>query len=511
MNTRVFFSILFSVVLLSRVHTQTGTKHTVSGYLKDLQTTECLVGANVFNQQTRTGASANRYGFYSITLPEGETLLQYSFVGYVPATVSFRLLRDTVINVSLSASLQLKEVTIASDRTAPIQEQTQMSVIRVPVAQVKSLPAFLGEADLLKTLQLLPGVQSGSEGRSGLFVRGVGPDQNLFLLDGVPVYSISHLFGFFSVFNADAINHVELYKGVSPARYGGRVSSVVDIALKEGNMQMFHGEGSIGIISTKLTLEGPIWKDRTSFIISGRRTFADLLTRPAMSRINSGYHFNYYFYDLTAKINHRFSANDRIFLSAYLGDDVFGQEEKERYADEFCKEDFRYCSNLKWGNVTSSFRWNHVFGTRLFSNTTLTYNHYRYLSAKESRTELSRNIPPDTIVEKRYHYLEYLSKVSDLGMRLSFDYYPSPIHYIRFGGSATLHEYTPGAVSTQRDSAKVQTGAVIIHGAEYDMYVEDDITINSRLKMNIGLHWSGFKVDSKFYQSVQPRISARSA
>jgi len=513
-------SIVLNAILLSGVYAQTGIKYTVSGYLKDGQTTESLMGASVYSQPARSGTTTNRYGFYSITLPDGEASLHYSFVGYAPVIVSFSLRQDTVINVSLTGSLHLEEVIVTADRIAPLQEQTQMSMIRVPVEQVKSLTAFLGEADVLKTLQLLPGVQSGSEGRSGLYVRGGGPDQNLFLLDGVPVYNVSHLFGFFSVFNADAINNVELYKGGFPARYGGRTSSVVDITLKEGNMQQFHGEGSVGIISSKLTLEGPIWKNRTSFIVSGRRTFADLIARPVMARTDFGYQMNYYFYDLTAKINHQFSERDRIFLSTYLGDDVYSQVHKERYTDDYgewgelrSERNYLYRSNLKWGNVTTAFRWNHLFGAKLFSNTILTYSRYRYLSAKESRADLLHinryANPPDTVELKKYNVMEYLSKVSDWGGRMAFDYHPSPMHYIRFGGSATLHDYTPGAASTVRETELTHSGAVKIHGAEYSAYIEDDIMLTDKLKMNIGLHWSGFNVEGRYYQSLQPRLSTR--
>jgi len=503
---------VLSIFLISGViffsHAQSGRKYTISGYINDLQTTESLVGATVYCHQTQTGATTNQYGFYSITLPVDETSLQYSFVGYAPVTVNFRLRRDTVINTNLTGTLQLEEVTVTADRAASIQGQTQMSVIRLPVAQIKSLPAFLGEADMLKTLQLMPGVQSGGEGRNGMYVRGGGPDQNLFLLDGVPIYNVSHLFGFFSVFNADAINNVELFKGGFPARYGGRVSSVVDITMKEGNTQQFHGEGSVGIISTKLTLEGPVWKNRASFIISGRRSLADLFVLPVVSLSNPDYQINYYFYDVSMKINHRFSVRDRIFLSVYTGDDVYGQNDTEKYKDDFLKQDYRYRSDLKWGNTTSAFRWNHVFGAKLFSNTSLTYSRYRYLSTKAFQSELLYINLPDTVI-KNYQSLEYLSKVRDFGGRIAFDFHPTPDHYIRFGGSTVLHDYTPGASSTQQDSAKVHSGAVKLRGVEYGVYVEDDITITNRLKMNIGLHWSDFKVDDIYYHSLQPRVSAR--
>jgi len=510
---RFIISAFLTVCFVCCVHAQPGARCTVNGYLRDAHTTESLVGATVSNPATHAGTTANQYGFYSITLPVGETSLQYSLVGYAPVIITFRLRTDTVINVNLSGSLQLGEIIIDADRTAPIQEQTQMSVIRLPISQVKSLPAFLGETDLLKTLQLMPGVQSGGEGGTGLYVRGGSPDQNLFLLDGVPLYNVSHLFGFFSIFNADAINSVELYKGGFPARYGGRVSSVVDVTLKEGNMQKFCGEGAIGFISSKLTLEGPIWKNKTSFIISGRRTFLDLIALPVLAMINPNNQINYYFYDLNAKINHRFSKNDRIFMSVYTGADVYSQFNESRSDDDYNQQHFKYRSDLKWENLTASTRWNHLYGAKLFSNATLYYNRYRNISFKESSSDwllLNPFVDPaDTLASgKNYQALEYLSRVSDIGGRIAFDYHLSPDHHIRFGGNASLHDYTPGATSSQQDTIK-EHSTVKIRGAEYNLYAEDDIIFTNRLKMNIGLHWSGFSVDGRFYQSLQPRISAR--
>ena len=347
---------------------QRASKYTISGYMKDSLSTENLIGATVYNKANWAGTSTNQYGFYSLTLPAGEVELVYSYVGYNAQTFKFHLRRDTVIHVSLEGSAHLQEVVVTADKTSRIQETTQMSAMNVPVAQIKSLPAFLGEVDVLKVLQMMPGIQSGSEGSSGLYVRGGGPDQNLILLDGVPVYNVSHLFGFFSVFNADAINSIEILKGGFPARYGGRVSSVLDINMKEGNMQKFHGEGSVGIVSAKLTLEGPIVKDRTSFIVSGRRTYIDALAAPfiamAYKNKNNKLKVGYYFYDLTAKINHRISANDRIYLSAYMGDDNFSLWNERKFIDEVEGYDLgkrTISSGLKWGNITAAFRWNHVF------------------------------------------------------------------------------------------------------------------------------------------------------
>jgi outer membrane cobalamin receptor len=481
-------------------------KYTVSGYLRDSLTTENLIGAAIYTRAGSLGTSSNQYGFYSLTLPAGKVELVYSHVGYTGKTLSFTLVKDTVINVGMSGTLWLESVEItAVSKADRIQERTQMSVINVPVSQIKSVPAFLGETDVLKVLQLMPGIQSGGEGSSGLYVRGGGPDQNLILLDGVPVYNASHLFGFFSVFNPDAINNIELLKGGFPARHGGRVSSVIDISMKEGNSQKFHGEGSIGIVASKLTVEGPIINDRTSFIVSGRRTYIDLLARPFIASMNSDSDMDvmpgYYFYDLTAKVNHRISAKDRIYLSAYMGDDKFSvdTEDKSEYGYS-CSSKSK--AGLKWGNITGAFRWNHIFTNRLFGNTTLTYSRYRMnIFMKLWETDYEQN--------KHYYGMDYRSGIEDWSGRMAFDYLPSPNHYIRFGGSATYHIFNPGTIGMTSEFTPLDFGGKKIYTGEYTLYAEDDIRLTDRLKANIGLHWAAFNVRGRFYHDLQPRISAR--
>jgi hypothetical protein len=492
-------------------------KYTISGYLKDSLTTESLIGATAYTSPGLSGTSTNAYGFYSLTLPAGEVNLTYSHVGYTPKHVSFTLRKDTVINTGLSGTVHLGEVEITASRTDRIQEHTQMSAVRVPMIQLKAIPAFLGEVDILKALQLMPGIQSGGEGSSGLYVRGGGPDQNLILLDGVPVYNASHLFGFFSVFNTDAINNVELLKGGFPARYGGRISSVIDINMKEGNMQKFHGEGAVGIVSAKMTFEGPVWKDRTSFIVSARRTYIDLLAAPFIAKANQqegglDIRGGYYFYDMTAKINHRFSPKDRVYLSAYMGSDRFYVNMNEEY--EFYDLHDSYSgttsstankSGLTWGNMTAAFRWNHIFTNKLFGNTTLTYSRYR-MDIYMKRWETER---VDRIAETKYYGVDYQSGITDWSGRLAFDYLPSPDHYIRFGSNLTYHIFNPGAIGAESELIPVRFGGDKIHSYEYSVYAEDDVRLTSRLKANIGIHWSAFNVRGGFYNMWQPRISAR--
>jgi len=523
---KYLFLICLLIILSLNAFAQSTSKYTISGYMKDSQSSESLIGATVYNQASLAGTSTNQYGFYSLTLPAGSVELVYSYVGYNAQTCSFRLSRDTVINIALEGALHLQEVEITADRTSRIQETTQMSSVNVPIAQIKSLPAFLGEVDVLKTLQLMPGIQSGGEGTSGLYVRGGGPDQNLILLDGVPVYNASHLFGFFSVFNADAINNIEILKGGFPARYGGRISSVLDISMKEGNMQKFSGEGGIGIVSSKLTLEGPIWKDRTSFIVSGWRTYIDVLAAPFIAMANNQnendkFKVGYYFYDLTTKINHRISANDRIYLSAYMGDDKFyvrnefihrgggyWQDDNNEVRGKSTME-----GGLKWGNVTAAFRWNHIFTPKLFGNTTLTYSRYRFNTGTEV-TEVRYDVdddvsPPKPVTVREYFSIQYNSGIQDWSGKIAFDYLPSPDHYVRFGGDAIYHTFNPGVFAIRDVTVKLEISASKLYAWEYSLYAEDDIKLTNRLKTNIGVHWSAFSVHGKFYNVLQPRVSSR--
>jgi outer membrane cobalamin receptor len=481
-------------------------RHTISGYMRDSAGMENLIGATVYNRSDRLGTSSNGYGFYSLTLPQGRVELAYSYVGYATQVRSFMLNRDTVIDVSMSGSLLLEEVVVTARRSDRIQDRTQMSVVSIPTAQVKAAPALLGEVDVLKVLQLMPGIQSGGEGSSGLYVRGGGPDQNLILLDGVPVYNASHLFGFFSVFNADAINNIELLKGGFPARHGGRISSVIDVSMKEGNMQQLHGEGSIGVVASRLTIEGPILKNSTSFIISGRRTYVDLLARPFIAASNATSNQNtlpgYYFYDVNAKVNHRISATDHVYLSVYAGDDKFyvkseDKEDPSGMATTRSKNDM----GLMWGNVTGAFRWNHVFTNQLFGNTTLTYSRYR-MNIYMKQWQTYEN-------EEQFFGMDYLSGIADWSGRMAFDYLPSPNHYIRFGGNLTYHTFNPGAIGFTEEIPLGNFGGKKTGAFEYSLYAEDDVRLSDRLKANVGLRWSAFSVRGEVYHAPQPRLSAR--
>ena len=496
------FNRIFTLVLIFAfsLNSFSQKKYTISGYIEDESTGEKLIAANVIDLKGLDGNTTNTYGFYSLTLPQDSVYLSYSYIGYQTKVMPIFLDKDMTINIKLSSEATLNEIEIIGERFGRIEEETQMSRVEVPIEQIKKMPALLGEVDVLKTLQLLPGVQSGGEGQSGLYVRGGSPDQNLVLLDGVPIYNVSHVLGIFSVFNADAIKNVTLTKGGFPARYGGRLSSVLEINMKEGNMKEFHGEGSIGLISSKLTLEGPIKKDKTSFIVSARRTYADLIFRPIIKQAaaDEGAQVTpkLYFYDLNAKLQHKVNDKHRIFLSMYSGADVFGN----KYEEDNIVSD----AGIDWGNIIGALRWNYQINNKLFLNTTMTYSNYDidFFVGFEDKNSSSN--------EK--YSAKYISGIEDWTGKLDFDYIPNPNHYVKFGGSATRHTYRPGALSWKLESGSeaidTTIGSQKSESTELDLYIEDDMKFGA-FKANVGVHASGFKVGEKFYTSIQPRLGMR--
>jgi len=461
----------------------------------------------VFEMKSGRGAVTNVYGFYSLTIPAADSaVLRISYLGYDTKFIAVAAKASQTIHISMSEMGDLKEVEVTGK--ARIEETTQMSSIELSMEKVKSLPALLGETDVLKTIQLLPGVQGGTEGSSGMYVRGGGPDQNLILLDGVPVYNASHLFGFFSVFNADAINSVTLIKGGFPSRYGGRLSSVLDIRMKEGNMKKFSGEGSVGIIASKLTLQGPLKKDKGSFMISGRRTYIDLLARPFMMARDEGIG-GYYFYDLNAKANWKFDDKNRLYLSVYNGNDDFYYRYKDKWTDGGVRYTEKFSSTLGWGNTIAALRWNHLLSDKLFMNVTGTFSRYNFRVGFESET--SADDGSNSFYEKQA--FKYTSGIIDWGCKVDFDYIPHSDHYIRYGAGNTYHTFTPGVeqVKYNDGTGGIDTsfGSKKHFAHEWFAYLEDDWKLNKRIKANIGVHYSGFLVGGRDYQSVQPRSSLR--
>ncbi len=463
-------------------------RHTVSGYVKEKGTGELLIGVNIYIKGTQTGTVSNSYGFYSITLPDGDVELTYSYIGFQPVVKKFRLKKDTLITVYLNTVNELKGVEIVADKSERISDDLQMSIVKVPVKQVKEIPVLLGERDVFKVLQLMPGVRSGSEGNAGIYVRGGSPDQNLIILDDAPVYNAYHLFGFFSVFNGDAIKSVELIKGGFPARYGGRLSSVMDIRMKDGNNEKFGGEGSIGLISSRLMLEGPIIKKKASFIISGRRTYADILTIPFQKFALDGEFAGYYFYDLNAKVNYEISNKDRIYLSSYFGRDKFyaGYEEP----------DFKENFNLYWQNVTATFRWNHMFNSKLFANTSVIYSKYKFDVGESYKEKSGDN-----------YNLDYYSGIRDVSAKYDMNFVPNNRHFIRMGASLINHLFTPSAFAVKGSllPEDLHSKAKEINSLESAVYFEDEIKLN-RAKLNAGLRYSNFYVNKKLYNSLEPRL-----
>ena len=495
------------ILLQKKKQKPVSRKFTISGYVTDGTSSETLIGANILESRQQQGTTTNPYGFYSITLPAGETELSFSYLGYTTRQYRLELSKDTLINVLMQDNNQLEEVVIVSDKAEAGITATQMGAQEIPIAQIKNTPSILGEADVMKTIQLMPGVQAGVEGSAGLYVRGGGPDQNLILLDGVPVYNVDHLFGFFSVFTPEAVKKVTLFKSSFPARFGGQLSSVVDVRSNDGDMKKYHGTLSVGLLSSKIQLEGPIIRDKTSFNISARRSYIDLIAKPFMPKDDK---ISYYFYDINAKINHKFSDRSRLFLNFYNGKDSYyfktTDSSSSMYKDKM---------SLNWGNTIATARWNYIFNQKLFSNTTAAYNKYRM---DANSTVYTKTNLIESISESNYHS-NYHSGICDWSYLIDFDYNPTPAHHIKFGAGYLHHDFRPEVATskiqekedgiTKQDTLYNSISNSTIQAHEVSAYIEDNFDIGSRLRMNVGLHLSMFRVQRRNYFSVQPRVSAR--
>lgn len=467
----------------------------ISGHVTDNTSGEALIGASVMLAgQLASGVNANTYGFYSLRLPAGPAQLQVRYLGYAPLDVPLATIRrDTVIVLQLQPlARELTEVQVVGEQATDLEQANRLSLRGT---ELKQLPRLMGEADAVKALQLLPGVQAGREGSSDLSVRGGGPEQNLVLLDGVPVYNVSHLLGTFSVFNPDAVKSVDLIKGSFPAQYGGRSSSVVDVRLKEGNNQRFGGEGAIGLISSKLLLEGPIKNEKTSFLVAARRTYLDLLAATAAAFSGESIS-SYHFYDLNAKVNHTFSPKDKLYLSVYGGQDKFSDKQGFGDINQVEKENFA----MRWGNVTGALRWNHTFGPRLFTNVTLVHSRYSF----SQRSEFAEQVNELRLNRSS----KYTSSIIDWGAKVDADYYVNARHSVRFGANYTLHAFSPEAFVVKTDSLTFTSNTFFrIRAQEVYAYAEDRLQLSERVQASIGLHASGFGVNGTFYTSLQPRLA----
>ncbi len=504
--------LLLPVLLILCSICQAQKNYTISGYIKDSLNGETLIGATISILGQGKGINSNQYGFYSLSLTGGSYRLICTYTGYQTLVLDLDLNADVNYNFELlPRTTTFSEIIISGKRRDANVRNAQMGQIDLSIEQIKNAPSFLGEVDILKTIQLLPGVRNAGEGSAGIYVRGGGPDQNLIILDDAVVYNTGHLFGFFSIFNADAIKNTTLIKGGMPAQYGGRLSSVLDISMKEGNNKEFQVEGGIGLIASRFSLQGPVKKEKASFIISARRTYVDALAKPFLKKDNQFFGSGYYFYDLNAKINYKFSEKDRIYLSGYFGKDKF----------DFVNGRQSLNINIPWGNSTGTFRWNHVFNKRLFGNTTLVFNDYNFaFKARQNDFEV-----------------KLTSGIRDLNLKQDFDLFPFTRHKLKFGGLFTYHTFRPSVVSGKQGETEFKPlNAQVKYAYESALYLQDDWEVSDRLKINAGLRYSRFRqvgpfkiyatdingnrTDStvytkgetvKTYNGFEPRITARYA
>lgn len=511
-------------------------RYTISGYITDAESGERLIGASVYDTVSHQGVATNNAGFYTLTLPAGEHVLQASYVGYHSSRVCAILLNsDTICHFAMRSSARLEEVEVVGRQSVSSPNSVQMSTIEVPVSQIKNIPAIGGEVDVLKAIQLLPGVQSGSEGSAGMYVRGGGPDENLIMLDGVPLYNVSHAMGMFSVFNADAIKNVTLYKGNFPARFGSRLSSVIDVRQNDGNSSFWHGGITVGLIAAKMNVEGPIFskaqldslkqglhpRAKTTFNLSARRTYFDLFTAPiiaAMAKQEDGKATGgYYFYDVNAKLSHTFSDKDRLSASFYMGDDAmymrYGYKEKGDY--NAYSED-KIGMRFAWGNILAATRWEHQINPRLYSNLQLFYTRYQYKLTQSLKSvytdpaELEGNFLFD-------QSMTYSSQIHDVTLHSQFDYSPSPKHDMKFGGAYSYHQFRPSVANMyfqeQEGSTANRTDTTFsgrtLHGHEASLFFEDTYSPWQWLRLNLGVRGALYGLDGKVYPSIEPRVGIR--
>ena len=463
---RLFTTFLFISFLQTALHgsalPDNVKKYTVVGKVTDKNDGESLVGATVFIKEMKTGTTTDQYGRFSLTLPQGNYNLVFSFIGYTPLLKEVSLDKDITLKVELATEQkELQEVEVKSDRTDQNVVKPEMSVFKMDIRTIQRIPALMGEVDVIKAIQLLPGVQSVSEGSSGYSVRGGAPDQNLILLDGATVYNASHLMGFFSVFNNDAVKDVKLYKGDIPANYGGRLASVLDVRMNEGDSKGFDVNGGIGIIASRLTIEGPIKKEKCSFIVSARRTYADLFLPLSSNKALQNNHL--YFYDLNAKINYVINDNNQVFLSGYFGRDVFSSQ----------------FASMRWGNGTGTFRWNHIFSKKLFFDFTTVYSDYQYLLGTPTGATNS---------------FQWNADLRDLGMKGDFSWYLNTNNTLHIGGALTYHMINPGNASgTGSETVYTRIQVPKNYSLESGIYATNEQKIGPHLVATYGLRLSLFQ------------------
>lgn len=437
-------------------------KYSISGYINDDATGEVLIGATVYVQEISSGAQTNVYGFYSLTLAPGKYTLDFRYIGYVTKKIEIDLMEDKSLNVALlSEDVQLEEIVIKGTRESQNVTSTEMSTVELDIKTIRKVPAFLGEVDVIKTIQLLPGVSTVGEGASGFNVRGGGVGQNLVLLDEAPVYNSSHLLGFFSVFNPDAVKDVKLYKGGIPARYGGRIASILDIRMKDGNAKKLGVQGGVGTIFSRIAVEGPTIKDKGSFIFAARRSYIDVLAKPFTDVLSDGAQL--YFYDLTLKTNYKFNQNNTVFLSGYLGRDKFLFDANQGFS---------------WGNKTATIRWNHLFGDRLFSNFTTFFSDYDYSLA---------------FGENDFDKFEWKSRIRTIDFKPEFTYFINSSNELTFGGDIIYYKFNPADAVGVSNGVSADISLEKKYGLETALFVGNETKFGEAISAQYGLRLSNFQ------------------
>lgn len=460
-------------------------KTTISGFVYDSLTKEILIGANIYETLSHRGTVSNEYGFYSLTLSDSVDLqVIVSFTGYKSQT--HKISKTSNINFCLTEGVNIEEVTITANSYENIVRKNETGVVRLQMKDVKALPNLFGEVDIIKVLQLTPGVQSGGEAKSSLYVRGGSPDQNLFLLDDVPLYYVAHFGGFFSVFNADAIKDVKLIKSGFPSRYGSRLSSVLDIRMKDGNMQKLGLQGTLGLLSSKISIEAPIIKNKLSFIVSARKNLL-----PLFKIMDAGLSYN--FYDINAKLNYRISTKNMLFVSFYMGDDIVAASSESEISDSK--------NSVKWGNTLGSFRWSHVFNDKLFSNLTISNTYYRCKNLFEY------SLDSDTISKSVGNTLK--TGIKDMSLKIDFTYIINPIYNLRIGLNSTYHTFIPNDEDYSQSGTNVtsinENYSSVFNAFENAAYVENELKM-IKISANIGARLSTYHIGNQNYYSFEPRI-----
>lgn len=493
----MFFSISLLFLLTMKFYAQ---NITICGYISDSETSEKLIGANIFDINSKRGTVSNNYGFYSLSIPKTDSVfLIISYIGYNSLNDTLIAKLDISKNYYLISGTLLPEVPVNANKAQLTKKESEMGVVKIHLSQVSNLPSLGGESDIMKAMQLMPGISSGNEASSAIYVRGGTPDQNLVLLDDVPLYYVNHLGGFISTFNSDALSSFKLFKGGFPAIYGNRLSSVIDIRMKDGNMHKFNASGMIGTLSSKISVQGPISKDKASYIVSIRRFMYDILMLPLTQTLTQGLAFGYSFYDFNAKVNYKFSDKDRLYFSSYLGDDklVFRGKDNSFYNSSILR------SSQNWGNNLFALRWNHIYNSKLFSNTVFYYTRYRLLN------DMSKIIKEENYYQSAYS--KFYSGINDLSAKIDFEYYAFSALKVKFGLNNIYHTFTPGIASyQQKDNLGFDVDTIFgnfkLNAFEYAAYISNEINIGDKFFGDIGWRFSIYQLKDKNYFSLEPRV-----